>query len=58
MGAGRVREKGCVGSYRWGDRGIIGGLLVGSLLGVWGEEGRFWWKIEPEYGRQDQQKVI
>lgn len=36
-----MREKGCVGSYRRGDGGIIGGLLVGSLLGVWGDEGGF-----------------
>lgn len=37
------------------------GVAGGSLLGVWGDEGRFRWKIEgcePEYGRQDQQKVI
>ena len=40
-GSGRAREKGCVGSYRRGDGGIIGGLLVGSLLGVWGDEGGF-----------------
>lgn len=57
-GSGKSERKGVCGKLSVGGSGYHRGVAGRSLLGVWGEEGRFWWKIEPEYGRQDQQKVI
>jgi len=60
-GSGKSERKGVCGKLsagRWGDhRGVAGRVTFGGM----GGRGRFRWKIEgcePEYGRQDQRKVI
>ena len=56
-GSGKSERKGVCGKLSAGRWGYHRGVAGRSVLGVWGGEGRFRWKIEgcePEY--QDQQK--